>query len=415
MALFLQQQFPLGRFHATRWKQNPFEDRHGEWPPSPWRLFRSLAARWIQYSREMGDEHISARDDLLSALASETPELAIPVMTWRAEPSIRQYHKTAVEWTAKGRKDAAYKKSMTTLAVDAFRAIPPTESLFWSWTNLVLPAPSRQLLDELLVRVLYFGRAESFCLFRRIEELPHEISVNCRLSATASDRSPVLVPKPGQRLNLDSLLAASDDRCVSGHPVPPGAAWQFVELPRRPSVQRDAPPPIAGFRPELQIIQFAVGGRVYPHVRDWIRVTEKFRGAALQELARLLSGNRDATFAQLSPDLRDEFALFVGKSGTERPFLATRTPTLRLCPTSLDSRRGWSASGVSHFVRKKLQRCWPLRSVPVRGGLNVGVPWTGTATNGSSVSCPCRLIRRHRLAWALTSRLRPAGLAGRLS
>ncbi len=38
MPLILEQSFPLGRFHATRWNQNPFEDPYGEWPPSPWRL-----------------------------------------------------------------------------------------------------------------------------------------------------------------------------------------------------------------------------------------------------------------------------------------------------------------------------------------------------------------------------------------
>ena len=54
MPLILEQSFPLGRFHATRWNQNPYEDRHGEWPPSPWRLLRALAARWFQYARETG-------------------------------------------------------------------------------------------------------------------------------------------------------------------------------------------------------------------------------------------------------------------------------------------------------------------------------------------------------------------------
>ncbi len=52
MPLILEQSFPLGRFHATRWNQNPFEDPYGEWPPSSWRLLRALAARWFQYSRE---------------------------------------------------------------------------------------------------------------------------------------------------------------------------------------------------------------------------------------------------------------------------------------------------------------------------------------------------------------------------
>ncbi len=38
MRIVLKQIFPLGRFHATPWRVNPFDDPHGEWPPSPWRL-----------------------------------------------------------------------------------------------------------------------------------------------------------------------------------------------------------------------------------------------------------------------------------------------------------------------------------------------------------------------------------------
>jgi CRISPR-associated protein Csb2 len=318
MPLILEQRFPLGRFHATRWRQNPFEDRHGEWPPSPWRFLRALAARWIQYSRETGSEDIAARDELLSRLSGEVPEFAIPAMTWRAEPALRQYHKTAVEWTAKGKKDPAYKKSMTTLVPDVCRAIPPDDIVIWSWPNLTLSAPLQQLLGELITRMLYFGRAESFCLLRRLEQLPDGVSVNCRLTATSTDQSPVLVPKPGEPLNLKSLLAASDDEFVRGHPVPPGSAWHYATIPQRPTMQRTSIP--APRSPAtLQVVQFAVGGRVYPHVRDWIRVTERFRGAALKELARRLTDDRNAKFARLPPDLRDEFALFSGKSGEGTP------------------------------------------------------------------------------------------------
>src|SRR6202158_3820213 len=83
MPLVLEQQFPLGRFHATRWNQNPFEDRYGEWPPSPWRLLRALAARLIQYSRESGDEDIETRNELLHVMASQVPSFCLPGLTWR--------------------------------------------------------------------------------------------------------------------------------------------------------------------------------------------------------------------------------------------------------------------------------------------------------------------------------------------
>lgn len=318
MPLILQQRFPLGRFHATRWRQNPFEDRHGEWPPSPWRFLRALAARWIQFSRETGDEDTSARDDLLSRLAGSTPEFVIPATTWRAEPSVRQYHKTAVEWTAKGKKDPAYKKSTTTLVPDVCRAIAPDDSVLWLWPQLDLSDVSRKLLDELLRRMLYFGRAESFCLFRRLEHWPSEASVNCRLTTNATDQAPVLVPKPGEPLNIAALLAASDDALVRNHPIPPGAAWYYSKLPPRPTTQREADAR-SRFPNNLHVIQFAVGGRVYPRVRDWIRVTERFRGAALKELARLVTGERNAKFGLLPSELREEYSLFSGKFGDGSP------------------------------------------------------------------------------------------------
>ena len=331
MSLILQQQFPLGRFHATRWKQNPFEDRHGEWPPSPWRLLLALAARWSQYSRETGDEDTESRDDLLRRLATAVPEFSLPALSWRAEPAIRQYHRTGVEWTAKGKKDAAYKKSMTTLVPDQCRAIPPSESVYWLWPGLQLPSRSQSLLDLLLRRMLFFGRAESFCQIRRLDQLPEKIDVNCRLNAATSHHAPVLVPKPDEPLNLDALLAASDDGLVKGHAVPPGAAWHYAKLPARPATRR-ASVPAPRFPATLQVIQFAVGGRVYPPVRDWIRVTERFRGAAIKALAQLLTGNRDATFAKLPEALREDFAMFSGKLASGKPLSGHGHPYFTLYP-----------------------------------------------------------------------------------
>src|SRR5713226_7278794 len=83
MSLVLEQSFPLGRFHATRWNQNPFEDPYGEWPPSPWRLLRALAARWFQYGRETGDTDDTLRNRILTKLAQEVPCFRLPENTWR--------------------------------------------------------------------------------------------------------------------------------------------------------------------------------------------------------------------------------------------------------------------------------------------------------------------------------------------
>lgn len=331
MSVILQQQFPLGRFYATRWKQNPFEDRYGEWPPSPWRLLRAVMARWFQYSRETGDEDAAVRDELLTRLASTVPQFSIPAMSWRAEPAVRQYHKTGVEWTAKGKKDSAYKKSMTTLVPDHCRAVPPNECLYWFWQGLDLPEHVERLMDHLLRRMLYFGRAESFCQLRRVDNLPAGVELNCLLSAETSEHAPVLIAMPGQSLNLASLAAATDDALFQGHSIPPGSVWHYAQLPKRPAVQHliSSKP---HFPSTLHVVQFAVGGRVYPQLREWIRVTERFRGRALKELARLLTCNTDAQFASLPTELRERFALFSGKSATGMPLYSDRHTYFALLP-----------------------------------------------------------------------------------
>lgn len=330
MPIILEQRFPLGRFNATRWNQNVFEDRHGEWPPSPWRLLRTLAARWFQYSRETGDEDEVTRDELLQQLASQPPTFHVPALTWRGEPSPRQYHKTGVEWTAKGKKDAAYKKAMTTLVPDHFRAIASDQSLYWIWDNVELSQKQLRLLDDLLNRIVYFGRAESFCRIRRVDQTC-VIRPNCVPDPFAKDHSPVLVATPKMKLDLSILLASTDDRLLAGRTIPPGTTWLYAKLPQRPAIR---PTQTHGWQlsDDKYVMQFAVGGRIFPPLAQWIRVTERFRGIALKQLALLLSNGRISRFADLPAHERPSFSLFSGKSSDGSPLKCHDHPYFAIYP-----------------------------------------------------------------------------------
>src|SRR5689334_10532474 len=125
MPLAIEQHYPLGRFHATRWSQNPFEDPFGEWPPSPWRFLRALAARWFQYQRE-ADPPAETRDRLLTLLARSIPSYRLPTNSARG-PALRQYQPTEVAWTDANKTKAAYKASKTTLVPDHYRVLPNDE------------------------------------------------------------------------------------------------------------------------------------------------------------------------------------------------------------------------------------------------------------------------------------------------
>ena len=330
MPLVLEQFFPLGRFHATRWNQNPYEDRHGEWPPSPWRLLRALAARWFQYARETGDEDETARNELLEQLAAETPVFDLPTFTWRVEPALRQYHKTEVAWTDKSAKAAAYKRPGTTLVLDAFRAIPPTDRILWTWDAAKLPPRLEKLLGQLLRRVIYFGRAETHCRFAP-GTTPGQELTRCELSSSSTCGSPVLVAIPVAKLNLKSLLASSDDRLFKGRQIPPGTEWRYAHVPKCATVSALSTRK-ARFPTGLRVIQFAVGGRVYPEPTQWVRVIDRFRGAVLKYAARILSGEENASYRELPTELRGELKLLSGKDSAGRPIQGHQHPYLILYP-----------------------------------------------------------------------------------
>jgi CRISPR-associated protein Csb2 len=105
MKLVLRQEFPLGRFHATPWRVNPFDDPHGEWPPSPWRLVRAVTARWYQWVREFDREpDFTQLEKLQSALCKSTYAFHLPPDARKGSP-LRQYHPTEFAMDAPNWRD----------------------------------------------------------------------------------------------------------------------------------------------------------------------------------------------------------------------------------------------------------------------------------------------------------------------
>lgn len=321
MPVMIEQRFPLGRFHATRWNQNPFEDRYGEWPPSPWRLLRALAGRWFQYQRESGDDNVEIRNALLRALASELPVFRLPLFTWGGQ-ELRLYHPTALELqykykknpkTKKNELEYSFRQTSTTLVRDVYRAVAQGDSIIWMWLQLTLSQMQLDLLDRLLRRVLYFGRAESLTSFRLIPQAIESADPNCVLRAEPSSTSvPVLAHRPDHKLDIDLVLAVTDDKRLSNAPVPTGTAWYYADLPpvphRRPA-QRSIP-----CRPWPQVFRFALDSIVPPLVTETLPVAEAARrclmGTYGRSAWRRLHG--DEPYPR-EPALRPKSPVFSGK------------------------------------------------------------------------------------------------------
>jgi len=316
MPLYLEQKFPLGRFHSTRWNQGAFGDPHGEWPPSPWRLLRALAFRWFQMSRETGDTDRKRLDKLLNYLAWAPPEFYLPELSWIC-PAIKQYLPTEVTWTDASAKAAAFKKAKTTLNEDHYRAISQDAIIYWAWPNL--GEIDLELLDVLVSRILYFGRAESFTQIKRVQFLPSNPGIKCRLSVSGTeDEVPVLSPVPGTDLNLDILFATTEDPRIKDHEIPPGTTWLYARLPDCPAIRSTLKRrPI--YPSNLHLLQFAIGGHVFPPRERWGVVSERFRGMALRERFKQITGQDAVSYASLTSVQKEAVSLLSGKNANGLP------------------------------------------------------------------------------------------------
>ena len=405
MALVLEQKFLTGRYNAGRWNQSPFEDRHGEWPPSPWRLLRTLAARWFEYARETGDWDTKTRDQLLALLATSPPEFHLPTevthsSAWSSR-GIRQYQPTSLEKSDKKAGQPWLKRPQTTLIVDSFAIVPHDANIVWIWKSIDAKQRSAeiQLLDHLLRRITYFGRAESLSLFTRRAETGIGASPNCSLHRDFLTGSPVLIPDPGKQLNLEVLLANTDDRILRGHRIPPGTAWWYAQRPAPAMPRAIVAKPI--FNPKT-MVQFAIGGRVLPPAESWIRISERFRGTVLKELARTIDQTA-SRFEDLSEVQRAHYSLMSGKlSSTEalqgahlhlriwvlpdEKGQAARLICFRPIPFEQNEQEAFLKASRSPLRWQYGNPDWMLRIVPLADSTPLPQNCFGTSQNWESVS-----------------------------
>lgn len=376
MPLYLEQQFPLGRFHATRWNQGPFGDRYGEWPPSPWRLIRALAFRWFQWSRETGETDKQRLNVLLNSLGKHPPKFYVPELTWRG-PAFKQYFPTEVAWTDAKKGAAAYKETKKTLNEDHYRAISRDASIYWAWPDL--SEVDVELLDSLLARVLYFGRAESWTRIKRVDSLPSNPGVLCTLEARSTvDSVPVLAAIPGKDLDMNMALEITEN--LSNREIPSGTMWLFARLPKRPKVKLEKEAKDS-FPNEIPLMQFAVGGRVFPPKELWVKVAERFRGSVLRERLRQITGEKNVSYSSLDPMQKRELKLLSGKDEFGKPLedhqhayfallpdgngQPTRLVAWRETPFTKEEVKAFLAASESEIFWDYSTSNWSLKVVPL--------------------------------------------------
>lgn len=312
MTVVLRQEFPLGRFHATPWRVNPFDDPHGEWPPSPWRLVRAVTARWYQWAREASPEpEVAQLEKLQAALCKSTYAFHLPPRARKGAP-LRQYHPTEFGWRPEEKKKAGMRCYGPSIVQDNFWCVPPETSVWWfvkgdDWSDELL-----SLLDRCLERVTYFGRAETLTRIRvaaSTDEFP--ASANCILTERRTAGAvPVLAPLGAA--SREDIERTTDDPQAVARSVPPGARWLYAQRPlETPLAERRRVPKQVD---DCRLVQLAIGWNVAPELRAIARLTSRFRGAAIRHLVNLKTADGSTDWARARPDVREAMATMTGKN-----------------------------------------------------------------------------------------------------
>lgn len=156
--------FPGGLYHATPWG-NHVNEGQVEWPPSPWRLLRSFIS--TGYTACGWDDGVPpVGRSLIEALATVEPIYTLPPA---GVAHTRHFMPTGTS---------------TTLVFDAF-ARPGNGELSVTWP-VVLATDQRKMLSELVSRLNYLGRSESWVQGRLLPEgeaLP--VGAVCAVSTAA--------------------------------------------------------------------------------------------------------------------------------------------------------------------------------------------------------------------------------------
>jgi CRISPR-associated protein Csb2 len=387
MRLVLHQEFPLGRFHATPWRANPFDDPHGEWPPSPWRLVRAIVARWYQWSREAeSDLKFDELDHLVAALCASTYRFHLPVHAHKGSP-LRQYHPMEFGMDPPNFKahEAVFAAAAQSGDETSDQQLKEAGALSWRKTEAGLAVrvgskgakKKREKIEELLGqpsedwRSLFpdsglrsygtsLAQDNYWCVapdepvwwFLESDQWSEPL-------VSVLDRCLERVTYLGRAETLTRIRRASakvpDPNCVLLEQRGPGAVP--VLTPRadatRVDVERVTDDPEAVKRPvppgactlyavrparppsrerretpparrDCRLLQFAIGWNVAPEARAIVRLTARFRGAVLRELLRIKTGDSTSTWSHIGASVRDAMADMVGKDAEGNPLSGHR-------------------------------------------------------------------------------------------
>ncbi|MGH8870667.1 MAG: type I-G CRISPR-associated protein Csb2 [Acidimicrobiia bacterium] len=212
--------FPWGRYHATPWGRHVNEGVP-EWPPSPWRVLRTLVATWKNRLPDLDETLVVS---LLEKLTG-APAYALPP---HIEFHTRHYmpdEKHLSLPTVPGKTD----RGRIDKILDPFVVVPADSEILICWDS-ALTEGERRCLGSLVARITYLGRAESVCHVRLVEDPPEPDNGWVSVENIKGSISTVQVLVPADPLDLGGLTERPNRLRQRGYIDPPGSLR--IDYPR---------------------------------------------------------------------------------------------------------------------------------------------------------------------------------------
>jgi len=227
----LKFKFPGGRYHATPWGHHVNEGLI-EWPPSPWRILRSLIA--TGFSCHHWPEIPEVAKELLIKLAGTMPSYCLPEVSIAHS---RHFMPTGV--LSKGREKP-------TLVFDTWANVG-SGTLFIYW-DCKLSHEEAQQLTDLAATLNYLGRSESWV---EVEAIPDNPSLEFN---SFPHKQGVHAGPDWEQLSLMAPIPAdlythwhreTSEKILAEYPLPKGKKKQTGEI------QKDRDKAVAPYPPDL--------------------------------------------------------------------------------------------------------------------------------------------------------------------
>ena len=254
--LSLSFRFTAGRYHATKWGTNVNEGI-ADWPPSPWRILRAIISAWKSKATHITD------DTMRPIIESMSKSPVLFVLPSAQKSHTRHYMPT--------------KGGATTKVIDAFLTVDKNGILVATWKDVCLDDGQKKVLADVVSRVGYLGRAESWCEVTVDEERREHNCLPLGADAGGGELTDILVPD--QNVTLEDLCSTTEDLHRDGRIYPRSSKRATYVLPTgcfdaEPTRREPA-------TPKVQVLRYQIVGTVLPSVTESMPVGDFIRRVAM--------------------------------------------------------------------------------------------------------------------------------------